>query len=331
MDSINDLVLNSDRTSGDHHRDASSRIEDRLDASSCPTPDYRNRDFPDSSDMNRLKTVGKARNQADELSQTRLPSSPPIGPSTVDIKPSTEEAARYKDTKVTMPQRMTRGRVQSEGKYPLLQVYSSHLIFLFLAAIPTIEITSRDGDDCESSSGNPKTTSPTGKRKRVLSTGGTIRKRQDREASNIRAADSTQRQKPSLTPEKALQFADVLDLDRGSASDDTEYEVKRILTVRLRRGNLKYQAQWVGYGADPEWYNASNFKHSPLKLREFHKANPGAPGPPSRLGYWERCFEEDKEAEDFSDDDKPLRIARDRLSRMPCYCKSPPNAMGRRF
>ena len=102
----------------------------------------------------------------------------------------------------------------------------------------------------------------------------------------------------------------MLDLDWGSTSGDTEYEVERILKVRLHRGNLKYQVQWVGYEADPEWYNASNFKHSPLKLREFHETNPAAPGPPRRLDYWERCCEEDREAEDFSDDDRPFKIAR---------------------
>jgi hypothetical protein len=310
VDTINHSDLNSDRISDDHHKDAGSRTEDRLHASSSPTPDYRNRDFSDLSDTNKLKTGGKAKNQAVELSQTRLPSSPPIGPSILDIKPSIEEAARYRDTKVIMPQRTTRGRVQSEGEYPLLQVCSFHLIFFFLAAIPTTRITSRDGNDCENSNGIPKTTLPTGKRKRVLSTSGTSSKRQDREPSTTHVADSTGQQRPSPTPEKALQFAHMLDLDWGSASDDTEYEVEQILAVRLRRGNMKYRAQWVGYEADPEWYNASNFKHSPLKLREFHKAYPAAPGPPRRLDYWERCCEEDREAEDFSDDDRPFKIAR---------------------
>ncbi|KAK7178377.1 hypothetical protein PSPO01_15578 [Paraphaeosphaeria sporulosa] len=109
---------------------------------------------------------------------------------------------------------------------------------------------------------------------------------------------------------KELQSTDKLVLKWGSASENIEYEVERILAVRLRRGNLMYQVQWVGYEADPEWYSASNFKNSPLKLREFHKANPTVPGPPRRLSHWERCFEEDMDADDFSDDDKPSKTAR---------------------
>ena len=116
MDTINHSNVTSDRTSGDHCKDAGSRTENRLDASSSPTPDYRNGDFTHSSDMNKLKTGGKVKNHADELSQTRLPSSPPIGLSIPDIRTSTEEAARYRDTKVTMPQRTTGGRAQSEGE-----------------------------------------------------------------------------------------------------------------------------------------------------------------------------------------------------------------------
>ncbi|KAF9729839.1 hypothetical protein PMIN01_11772 [Paraphaeosphaeria minitans] len=95
-----------------------------------------------------------------------------------------------------------------------------------------------------------------------------------------------------------------------SIDDGTEYEVERILKSGLSRGNLKYQAQWVGYEADPRWYSASNFKNSPRKLREFHKANPTEPGPPKRLSYWERCYDEDRDAVDFPDDDKPGRTVR---------------------
>jgi hypothetical protein len=109
---------------------------------------------------------------------------------------------------------------------------------------------------------------------------------------------------------KVLPCADKLMHNWGGASDDTEYEVKRIRANRLHLGNLQYQVQWVGYKTDPEWYNASNFKNSPLKLREFHEANPTVPGPPRRLSRWERCYEEDRDAEDFSDDDKPLKTAR---------------------
>lgn len=95
-----------------------------------------------------------------------------------------------------------------------------------------------------------------------------------------------------------------------STGDGTEYEVERILAIRLSRGNLKYQVQWVGYEADPRWYSASNFKNSPRKLREFHEANPTEPGPPKRLSHWEQCYDEDRDVDDFPDDNKPGRTVR---------------------
>lgn len=150
----------------------------------------------------------------------------------------------------------------------------------------------------------------TSKRKRVLLTIGTSRKRQNRELSTIRTADSTLRQKSFLMPEKALQCADMLELNRGSVSDDTEYEVERILVSRLCRDTLQYQAQWAGYETDPVWYNASNFKNSPFKLREFHDSNPTMPGPLKRLCYWEWCYKEERNADDFPDDSKPRKTAR---------------------
>ena len=49
-------------------------------------------------------------------------------------------------------------------------------------------------------------------------------------------------------------------------TEDEEWEVEDILAVKKERNNLKYQASWVGYDEDPEWYPASNFKYSPYKL-----------------------------------------------------------------
>ncbi|KAK7177937.1 hypothetical protein PSPO01_16016 [Paraphaeosphaeria sporulosa] len=49
---------------------------------------------------------------------------------------------------------------------------------------------------------------------------------------------------------------------------------------------------------------------SPRKLREFHEANPTEPGPPKRLSHWERCYDEDRDADDFPDDNKPGRTVR---------------------
>ncbi|ELR03440.1 hypothetical protein GMDG_08909, partial [Pseudogymnoascus destructans 20631-21] len=65
-----------------------------------------------------------------------------------------------------------------------------------------------------------------------------------------------------------------------------EWEVEKILAVRIRRKRLQYQVSWVGYDPDPEWYPASNFKNSPYKIREFHAEYPNLPGPPQDLPGW---------------------------------------------
>ncbi|PVH91140.1 hypothetical protein DM02DRAFT_368141 [Periconia macrospinosa] len=49
--------------------------------------------------------------------------------------------------------------------------------------------------------------------------------------------------------------------------DNGEYEVAQILEARLHYRKLQYRAKWSGYGPDPVWYAASNFKRSPYKLR----------------------------------------------------------------
>jgi hypothetical protein len=89
------------------------------------------------------------------------------------------------------------------------------------------------------------------------------------------------------------------------AGDDGEYEVEQILDARIYRKRLEYRVDWRNYEPDPTWYRASGFKKSPSKLSEFHKANPQHPGPPKNLDEWARCFEEDKDADDYLDDDKP--------------------------
>jgi hypothetical protein len=55
---------------------------------------------------------------------------------------------------------------------------------------------------------------------------------------------------------------------------------------------------------DLEWYDASNFKGSPHRLRDFHRQYPDKPGPPKNLDYWIRCWEEEKDTEDQLDDNK---------------------------
>lgn len=90
--------------------------------------------------------------------------------------------------------------------------------------------------------------------------------------------------------------------------DDDEYEVEKILNARVHRRKLQYRVKWLGYEGDPEWYDASNFKNSPHRLRDFHAANPLHPGPPRRLEMWVQCWEKDIDAGDHPDDNKPQKL-----------------------
>jgi hypothetical protein len=96
--------------------------------------------------------------------------------------------------------------------------------------------------------------------------------------------------------------------DRSNESgedDEAEYEVKGILNARMSGQKLQYRVKWLGFEYDPMWYDARNFKNSPYKLRDFHSVNRSHPGPPKRLGTWIQCWEEDRDAEDHPDDNKP--------------------------
>jgi hypothetical protein len=112
-----------------------------------------------------------------------------------------------------------------------------------------------------------------------------------------RRLESNKRQKSGSWPYRSRS--------RGRADEDDEYEVEQILEARIYLRKLQYRAKWLGYEDDPAWYDASNFKKSPHKLREFHTANPTYPGPPKRLETWAQCWEEDIDADIHPDDNKP--------------------------
>jgi hypothetical protein len=86
---------------------------------------------------------------------------------------------------------------------------------------------------------------------------------------------------------------------------EREWEVEKVLAARLNRKTLQYKVKWVGFDDDPTWYNARNFKNSPHRLRDFHREYPSRPGPPERLDYWLKCWEDDEDAEDHLDDNTP--------------------------
>ena len=87
---------------------------------------------------------------------------------------------------------------------------------------------------------------------------------------------------------------------------ENEWEVEKVLAVRQRRDKLQYRIQWLGFDEDPDWYPASNIKNAPHKLRDFHTAHPDRPGPPRQLDSWITAWENDEDAGDHPDDDKPV-------------------------
>jgi hypothetical protein len=85
-----------------------------------------------------------------------------------------------------------------------------------------------------------------------------------------------------------------------------EFPVDAILASRTHYGKLQYQARWVGWDPDPEWYPASDFKGATAKLRQYHDENPGQAGPPVRLQAWADEAENDLDPVDHPDDEKPV-------------------------
>src|SRR5437763_337193 len=75
---------------------------------------------------------------------------------------------------------------------------------------------------------------------------------------------------------------------------EDEWEVKEVLAVRKRRGKLQYCVKWLGWDDNPEWYPASNLKHAPHKIQNYHTANPMQPRPRRRIQEWIRKWEEDE-------------------------------------
>lgn len=61
---------------------------------------------------------------------------------------------------------------------------------------------------------------------------------------------------------------------------DLEYEVKKILDSRLKKGKLEYLIDWVGYEPqDRTWEPAIDVANAPDLVQEFHTENPTKPGP----------------------------------------------------
>lgn len=74
---------------------------------------------------------------------------------------------------------------------------------------------------------------------------------------------------------------------------ENEWEVEKILGVRVVRRQLRYKVQWVGFDTDPDEYLPEDLMHAPIALRQFHDEYPNKPGPPANLDYWMECAAKD--------------------------------------
>ena len=90
-------------------------------------------------------------------------------------------------------------------------------------------------------------------------------------------------------------------------NDEQEWELEEVLASRIYRRRLQYRVKWLGYDDDSTWYYARNFKGSPHRLRDYHKAHPDQPGPPKHLDEWLTAWEDGVEdIPDARDDDDPV-------------------------
>jgi hypothetical protein len=87
--------------------------------------------------------------------------------------------------------------------------------------------------------------------------------------------------------------------------ESDEWEVDKIMDLRLHYRKLQYRVQWLGHDLDLQWYPASNFKNAAAKIERFHEAYPAKPGPPLRLQNWMEAAMDDRILDDHVDDDKP--------------------------
>lgn len=89
-------------------------------------------------------------------------------------------------------------------------------------------------------------------------------------------------------------------------NDEEKWKVDKVSSARIFKGKLQYQVQWKNWDPDPEWYDAENFKNSPLILKKYHDENPEQAGPPKQLNDWRQATEADEFEPPHKDDNAPV-------------------------
>jgi transposase InsO family protein len=109
-------------------------------------------------------------------------------------------------------------------------------------------------------------------------------------------------EKLRLHPDDPLPGQTLPEPPSYEVNGDIEWEVEKILSIRLVRNKLKYRVKWVNQDNDPAEYLAENLCNAPMALRDFHDLYPTLPGPPANLDYWLKCAEQDEFPERRDDD-----------------------------
>lgn len=108
------------------------------------------------------------------------------------------------------------------------------------------------------------------------------------------------------SPEDPLEGQEQVPEEPINITGENEYEVDRILGVRLVKKTLRYRVKWLGWDEDPEEYDATDLMYSPKELRRFHMEYPNLPGPPAMLPKWLEAYDRGDDVYDDLDSSAPM-------------------------
>lgn len=93
--------------------------------------------------------------------------------------------------------------------------------------------------------------------------------------------------------------------DRSSDGEWEDVELQAVIDSRYQRDILQYRVKWKENQNDTRWSSAKNLRQAPLKLEDFHKANPGKDGPPINIDIWRQHYFRGQRAPRDSNDNRP--------------------------
>lgn len=113
--------------------------------------------------------------------------------------------------------------------------------------------------------------------------------------------------RPESTTAAPLDDDDIYSYGSDLSSDGQweEMELDTVIDSRYRLNVLQYRVRWKEDPNDRRWYSAKNLRQAPLKLDEFHKANPNKEGPPMNIDIWRQHYFRGQRPPQHSDNNRP--------------------------